>query len=199
MNVNAQGESIETKLDVTNEKLETMVDEIKKSNKHFEIMFWTAFFIGEIMAGIAIIFTIRNSEELSKQTENIQTQADNKARVDSANLLFSLSKRIYADFSKTVDLIRDADSGKPVVFHWDKMDKFLGELELVALLVRTPVVHREHAYEMFSSLIDDVFNNRKIVDYIQLARKDDRELFSGLIWLKNEFEVVKLEHAKHYH
>ncbi len=197
LELNAQTESLDVKLEGTNEKLDEMIDEIKKSNQHTEVMFWTAFFIGEIFAGIAIIFTVWNARELSKQTKSMQNQTDANANKNSVNLLFDLNRRIYSDFSRTVDLIYDADDGKNVVFRWDKLEKLLGELELVALAVRTPVIHVEHAYEIFSFLIDSIFNNRSIVDYIDRVREEDPEFFSGLKWLEKEFKIIKEEHIRH--
>lgn len=64
--------SEEIDLQILQEELKQIKNEIQKSNKNAGTLFWSSFFIGEILAGIAIVATVRYAKQLSFQNKTLE-------------------------------------------------------------------------------------------------------------------------------
>lgn len=117
-----------------------------------------------------------------------------KKKIESADFTLRLIKKIYDDNRKMISLINFNEENpfnvklyNPIV-----LDRFLGELETVAMYTRDGIVNKKYAYEMFSTIITSVHNDTQIQEFLNRERKKDQEMYSNIVWL--EENITKWNH-----
>jgi len=103
----AQSEDLPIKLDELKEEMSAIRSEIQQASKNSENSFWLAFSIGAILASIAIIATLRSSQELREQTNHLEDQSDIMAAEMKLRLRPILSRISFSNSASSVKIFDD--------------------------------------------------------------------------------------------
>ena len=77
---------------------------------------------------------------------------------------------------------------KQIKYDEGELDRFLGEIETVAMYIRDKIIKRKYAYEMFDTIMVSIRKDKQIQSFINKSRVDDDELFSNMIWLNDKID-----------
>lgn len=173
-------------------------EEIKKSNQNDETIFWMAFFMGEILAGIAIIATIFYVRELKDQNETIR---DSFEATRVKNMVDSIHE-VDNEFSslKIKDIHQAVSLRQPIIiqqegkFEEQDLIDYLSIIGKIYLLHELNVVSTEYIDKMYGTKILKIKHSPYVQKYIEGAQKiQGEQTWKQIEFLTNIIEKWRRE------